>query len=90
MIKGLKTKINKLVKLGKEKGFVSEQEIKDTLEGIEINEEVLANVNIALEENNIATLKVVTMIVAIILLLLIQLFFLFYCFQLFFPIFLQN
>ncbi len=58
MIKGLKTKINKLVKLGKEKGYVSEEEIKTTLEKIEINEEVLSEVNKALEENNITIGKI--------------------------------
>ena len=54
MIKGLKTKINKLIKIGKEKGYVDSNDIKSTLEGIEINEEVLASVNAALDENNIA------------------------------------
>ena len=52
-IKGLKTKEKELVKLGKEKGFLTEKEIKETLEGIEITEEVIVHINEVLEKNNI-------------------------------------
>ena len=52
-IKGLKTKETKLIKLGKEKGYVTQSELVSTLDGIEMNEEVLAHVNEVLEENKI-------------------------------------
>ncbi|MBR1416627.1 MAG: RNA polymerase sigma factor RpoD [Bacilli bacterium] len=52
-IKGLKTKESKLIKLGKKQGFISENDLKESLEGIEITEEVLTHVNQTLEENNI-------------------------------------
>ena len=52
-IKGLKTKENKLIKLGKEKGFVTQSDIKKALEGIELTEEIILEVKNVLEENNI-------------------------------------
>ena len=53
LVKGLKTKEKELVKLGKEKGFITSKELKDALEGIEITKEVLSHVNEVLEKNKI-------------------------------------
>ena len=52
-IKGLKEKEKQLVELGKEKGFLTEKEIKETLDGIEINEDVINHINATLEKNKI-------------------------------------
>ena len=52
-IKGLKAKIKELVKLGKEKGFLTSEDIKTILDGIEINADVLKEVNAALEKEKI-------------------------------------
>ena len=52
-VKGLKTKEKELIKIGKEKGSITSAELKEVLEGIEINEEVLAHINEVLEKNNI-------------------------------------
>ena len=52
-IKGLKAKEKELIKLGKEKGSITSKELQGILEGIEINEEVLAHINEVLESNNI-------------------------------------
>ena len=52
-IKGLKTKEKELLKIGKEKGYVTQDDIKETLKDIEINDEVLIAVNEFLEENNL-------------------------------------
>ena len=52
-VKGLKTKEKELIKIGKEKGSITSAELKEVLEDIEINEEVLAHINEVLEKNNI-------------------------------------
>ena len=44
-VKGLKTKEKELIKIGKEKGSITSAELKEVLEDIEINEEVLAHIN---------------------------------------------
>ena len=51
--KELKTKEKELVKIGKEKGSITSEELRNTLEGIEINEEVLDHINKVLEKNKI-------------------------------------
>ena len=53
LVKGLKTKEKELIKIGKEKGSITSKELKDTLEGIEITEEILAHINEVLEKNKI-------------------------------------
>ena len=52
-IKGIKTVEKNILKLGKEKGSLSQEELKSALGDIEINEEVLSHINNFLEENNI-------------------------------------
>ena len=53
MIKGIKTVEKNILKLGKEKGSLTQDELKNALGDIEINEEVLSHINNFLEENNI-------------------------------------
>ena len=50
--KGMKNVEKKLLELGSD-GSISSKDLKDALEGIEINEEVLSYINSFLEENNI-------------------------------------
>ena len=56
-VKGLKTTLNKLVKLGKEKGYITGEDLKRVLKNIETTDEILAQVNETLEKNNI-TIKI--------------------------------
>jgi RNA polymerase primary sigma factor len=53
MIKGIKTVEKNILKLGKEKGSLTQEELRNALGDIEINEEVLSHINNFLEENNI-------------------------------------
>ena len=52
-IKGIKTVEKNILKLGKEKGSLTQEELRSALGDIEINEEVLSYINNFLEENNI-------------------------------------